>query len=128
MPLADGVDRIIHAARKEPRQNGVIAELESAWSHFLNNRERMIYGAFQAKGYLIGSGLIEAGCRTVIGQRCKQSGMFWSKAGASILALRPINASACLQDYWKHRRNEHGTKKLSSHSPPEPVKFLSSTD
>ena len=111
MLLAGGVDRIIKAARKEALKKGNIAGVEAARGYFLNNRERRQYGAFRAKGYFIGSGVIEAGCRTVMGQRCKQSGMFWSEAGASsILALRSINASGHLQDYWKHRRNSHAAK------------------
>lgn len=41
-----------------------------------------------------------------IGQRCKQSGMFWPESGASsILALRSIHASHYSADFWKHRRN-----------------------
>jgi len=37
----------------------------------------------------VGSGVIEAGCKPIIGSRCKQSGMFWTVRGAnSILALR----------------------------------------
>jgi len=66
----------------------------------------MRYGTFRKKGYFIGSGVIEAGCRSVIGQRCKQSGMFWSKPGAEhILALRCIQAGHNLDAYWKDRRN-----------------------
>lgn len=109
--LADGVERIIHGARKEALKKGIITEVEAALGYFINNQKRMQYGTFRSKGYFIGSGVVEAGCRTVIGQRCKQSGMFWSEAGASsILALRSINASRYLQDYWKHRRNSHAEK------------------
>ena len=48
----------------------------------------------------------EAGCKTVIGGRCKQSGMFWSESGAeNILALRCIHSSRRLEDFWKYRLN-----------------------
>ena len=64
------------------------------------------YGTFRTAGYFIGSGVVEAGCKTVIGGRCKQSGMFWSEAGAEkILALRCIHSSRRLDEFWKHRLN-----------------------
>ena len=49
---------------------------------------------------------VEAGCKTVIGGRCKHSGMFWSAAGAeNILSLRCINSSRRLDEFWKYRLN-----------------------
>ena len=51
----------------------------------------MLYLSYHQQGLFYGSGVIEAGCKAVIGQRLKQSGMFWSEAGAqSILDLRCI--------------------------------------
>ena len=61
--------------------------LESAY--FINNKERMRYNVFIALGLFVGSGVIEAACKNVIGKRLKQSGMLWSVDGAnSISALR----------------------------------------
>jgi hypothetical protein len=52
-------------------------------------KERMRYPQYRAQRLFIGSGVIEAGCKTIIGSRCKQSGMFWTLRGANpILALR----------------------------------------
>ena len=63
------------------------------------------------QGFFIGSGVVEAGCKTVIGARCKQSGMFWGKRGAeNILALRCIHASRRLDDFWKMRLNAHAAR------------------
>ena len=71
----------------------------------------MQYGAFRKAGYFIGSGVVEAGCKTVIGSRCKQSGMFWSKPGAgNVLALRCIRASRQWQNFWTNRANEHAAR------------------
>ena len=54
-----------------------------------NNLARMTYGTFRQAGYFIGSGVIEAGCKTVIGKRMKCSGMFWSEEGGQgMLDLR----------------------------------------
>jgi len=47
------------------------------------NRTRMDYLRYRKQGWFIGSGVVEAGCKRVIGQRLKQSGMFWTEAGAT---------------------------------------------
>jgi len=68
------------------------------------NKERMRYTKFRAEGLFVGSGVVEAGCKTVIGQRLKQSGMEWSVRGANaILALRCVMKSNRLEDYWESR-------------------------
>jgi hypothetical protein len=55
--------------------------------------------------------VIEAGCKTVVGARCKQSGMFWGVPGAeNVLAFRCIHASRRLGDFWKHRLNQHAAR------------------
>lgn len=72
--------------------------------YFRKNRERMRYKAFKDEGYFLGSGVIEAGCKTIIGQRLKQSGMEWSVRGANaIIALRCMEASGRTEDYWEAR-------------------------
>jgi hypothetical protein len=104
MLLADGVERIIRQARKEAaatsRQEAVEAEL----GYFVHNTGRMRYGTFRKLGLFIGSGVVEAGCRSVIGQRCKQSGMFWTEEGAgAVMALRCLNAGGRLKAFWHDR-------------------------
>jgi hypothetical protein len=82
--------------------------VEKELGYFVRNVERMQYGTFRSRGFFIGSGVIEAGCKTVIGARCKQSGMFWGVPGAqNILALRCIRASRRLDGFWKVRLNTH---------------------
>lgn len=57
--------------------------------YFENNQNRMLYGTYRNLGFFYGSGVAEAGCKTVIGARCKASGMLWSVAGAThVLDLR----------------------------------------
>jgi hypothetical protein len=51
-----------------------------------HNPARMDYRHYREQGWFIGSGVVEAGCMLVIGQRLKQSGMFWRESGASALA------------------------------------------
>ncbi len=57
--------------------------------YFRKNASRMRYKRFREMGLFVGSGVIEAGCKRLIGKRLKQSGMFWSVAGANaVIALR----------------------------------------
>ena len=100
------VEKIITLARKEAFRIGKVAEVEKVLGYFVNNIERMQYGAFREQGFFIGSGVVEAGCRSVVGTRCKQSGMFWTVNGAeNILAFRCIHSSRRLDAFWMHRRN-----------------------
>jgi predicted transcriptional regulator len=56
-------------------------------SHYMNeNKERMRYNEFKAKGYFIGSGSVESGHKVVVQQRMKQAGMRWSRDGAQYIA------------------------------------------
>ncbi len=73
-------------------------------NYFEKNKERMRYKKFRRQGLFIGSGVIEAGCRTVVGQRLKQSGMHWTVKGANnIIALRCCILSNLWEDYWEDR-------------------------
>lgn len=73
--------------------------------YFEKNTKRMRYPDFRAQHLFVGSGVIEAGCKTVIGSRCKQSGMFWTVRGANaILALRCCQGNGRFEDYWEARR------------------------
>ena len=104
--LKDRVDKLITQARKECASQPNAEAVEKELSYFVNNVERMQYGTFRRRGFFIGSGVVEAGCKTVIGARCNQSGMFWGKPGAeNVLALRCIHASRRLDSFWRNRLN-----------------------
>jgi hypothetical protein len=106
--LRDKVEQLIAATRKECAGTARAEAVEKELGYFVRNVERMQYGTFRSRGFFIGSGVIEAGCKTVIGARCKQSGMFWGVLGAqNILALRCIRASRRLDGFWKVRLNTH---------------------
>lgn len=65
----------------------------------------MLYATFRKAGYFVGSGVVEAGCKTVVGKRAKQSGMFWHVHGAqNVLATRCAVLGNLFDDYWKHRK------------------------
>jgi hypothetical protein len=80
------------------------AALATEADYFERNAERMRYPKFRAMGLFVGSGVVEAGCKTVIGARLKRSGMFWSVSGANaIIALRCLRLSNRFEDYWADR-------------------------
>lgn len=102
--LKNGVQKLISSTREECAGSAREQAVEKELNYFVDNVQRMQYGSFRRQGFFIGSGVIEAGCKTVIGSRCKQSGMFWGKPGVEhILALRCINTSARNADFWNHR-------------------------
>src|SRR5258708_36373365 len=73
--------------------------------YFARNAERMRYPKFRGQHLFVGSGVIEAGCKTVVAFRLKRSGMFWTVRGANaILALRCCHLNGEFEDYWEERR------------------------
>ncbi len=109
--LSDGVGKIIRAARTAARARGVVEAVEKALGYFVHNVERLQYGSFRRRGFFIGSGVIEAGCKSVVGARCKQSGMFWSTPGAEkVLAFRCIHLSHRTDAFWKDRLNDRSAE------------------
>src|SRR5205807_4371678 len=109
--LKDQVQKLIAQARKECAGTSRAEAVEKELAYFVNNVERMQYGTFRRQGFFIGSGVVEAGCKTVIGSRCKQSGMFWGEPGAeNVLALRCIHSSRRLGQFWRERLNAHAAR------------------
>jgi hypothetical protein len=83
----------------------VLAKIRTEPDYFARNAERMRYPKFRRQHLFVGSGVIEAGCKTVIGSRLKQSGMFWTVRGANaIIALRCCHLNNRFEDYWDARR------------------------
>ncbi len=99
------IEKVIEEAHvflpKDPKAG---KDARCAIRYFKKNKERMRYAQFKADGLFVGSGVIEAGCKSVIGQRLKQSGMQWSVQGANaIIALRCATVSGRDEDYWEQR-------------------------
>ena len=106
--LGNGVKNLIEETRQECAGKPQAQRVYEKLGYFVHNIERMQYRTFRRQGLFIGSGVVEAGCKTIIGSRCKQSGMFWGRPGAeNILALRCIHASRRRDQFWKERLNAH---------------------
>ena len=75
-------------------------------NYFKNNAEYMRYEKFRQQGLFVGSGVIEAGCRSIIGERLKKSGMHWSLDGANaIIAVRCCLYSHRFEQFWEYAAN-----------------------
>lgn len=97
------VKRLLKRARRRGQAGG--AQLPEAvpteLGYFEKNQTRMRYGEFRRQGLFIGSGVVEAGCKTVVGQRAKQSGMCWTEAGLlAVLHTRCALLGGQFDAFW----------------------------
>ncbi len=110
--LKDKANRIVSQAKEQLARALDTEQAQSQIGYLENNLERMSYGTFRKAGYFIGSGVVEAGCKTVVGKRMKCSGMFWSEEGGQgILDLRCAFLSNRLDAFCQTR--------ATAHLPPE---------
>jgi hypothetical protein len=99
---AEGVEKVIralcHLRDTHPRKRKLSTEL----AYFRRHRHRMRYAQAQAQNLPIGSGVVEAACKTLATQRMKRSGMRWRQAGGqAILTLRALHQSERFARAWK---------------------------
>jgi hypothetical protein len=100
------IEKLVSALRSIHSDHAQIAEkVRTEADYFEQNRERMRYPKFRRQHLFVGSGVIEAGCKTVIASRLKRSGMFWTLRGANaIVALRCCHLNGEFENYWEGRR------------------------
>jgi hypothetical protein len=99
------IEALVKLLRAVPPDSEQLARIvHNEAEYFERNTARMRYPAFRAQALFVGSGVVEAGCKTVIGSRLKCSGMFWTVRGANaIIALRCCRLSRRFEDYWVDR-------------------------
>jgi hypothetical protein len=91
-------------SRLRPKEKAVRKEIKTEMGYFRRNAKRMRYAEFRNQGLFVGSGVVEAGCKTIIGQRLKLSGMQWTVKGANaIIALRWCQMSNRWEQFWESR-------------------------
>jgi hypothetical protein len=112
---AGDTEAIIAAARKLPLVGVKATERDKTLTYFETNAHRMRYARYRDLGMFVGSGAVEAGCKAVIGQRLKLSGMRWSLPGATgILTLRCQQASDRWEEIWTRNNNQIQPAELAS--------------
>ncbi len=101
-----GVDDVItelgRLARKlgGQRHKSRRKSLRSELTYFKNQRGRMDYADYQARGLPIGSGVVEAACKTLATQRLKRSGMSWREGKQAMLTIRSLQQSQRWSAAW----------------------------
>ena len=102
---AGNVSAVIRAIKRLPAKTKELAdECRREMFYFRRYRKSMRYDRYRALGLFVGSGVMEAGCRSVVGQRLKLSGMHWTLDGAnSICSLRCLLLSQRWEDFWQYR-------------------------
>ena len=99
------IEKLVVSLRSTDSDNPEVADtIRTAADYFERNADRMRYPEFRRQHFFVGSGVIEAGCKTVIGSRLKQAGMFWTVRGANAIALRCCQLNNRFEDYWGERR------------------------
>jgi len=106
--LDDGnIEKLVRFLRSLDASTPELAgKIETEAAYFERNAARMRYPKFRRQHLFVGSGVIEAGCKTVIAARLKQSGMFWTVRGANaIITLRCSYLNGRFENYWENRRS-----------------------
>ena len=97
----DGVERVIRALVYLRSKHPTTRRIAQVLGYFRGNRHRMRYAEAKAKGLPIGSGVVEAACKTLVTERLKRSGMRWGpRGGQAILTLRSLVQSRRFQHAW----------------------------
>ena len=106
-----GASKLIRAARYRRSLIKENSEIESEIKYLQHNRKRMSYFELRQKKLPIGSGVVEAACKNLIGARMKKSGMRWSvDGGQTILTLRSIILSNRWESFWSYFIEQHFTE------------------
>jgi len=104
---AGDINALLKAARAPQLPDAQREQVDKALGYFQTNAKRMTYAYFREHGHFVGSGAVEAGCKAVIGQRLKQSGMRWTVRGAAgIATLRCQEASGRWEEIWHRLDNQ----------------------
>jgi len=97
----DGASKVIRAVRYRRSKTKENPEIEAELKYLQRNRRRMNYFQLQQKNLPIGSGIVEAACKNVIGARMKKSGMRWTiNGGQTVLTLRSLILSERWEQFW----------------------------
>src|SRR5438270_449483 len=92
---------LVHALRSHIGQH---KEARECIQYIWRNRRRMRYPQFEKQGFCTSTGVVESGCKIVVGTRLKRAGMHWTVKGANaIIALRCSKLSGRFQDFWERR-------------------------
>jgi hypothetical protein len=104
----DGASKVIRAVRYRRSKTKENSEIEAELKYLQRNRRRMNYFELQQNKLPVGSGVVEAACKNLIGTRMKKSGMRWTiDGGQAVLTLRSLILSNRWEHFWAFFVNRH---------------------
>jgi hypothetical protein len=109
---------------QEPERTATqVAALRKTIGYYRRNLSYMHYDVYLARGWPIGTGVVEGACGHVVKDRMEQAGMRWTKAGAqAMLDLRAVRLSGDWDAYWEfHRHKQH--QRLYGNEHPIPARM-----
>ena len=109
---AGDIPALLTAGRNLSFTGALARQRDRQLGYFETNAHRMHYTRFRQLGMFVGSGTVEAGCKAIIGQRLKLSGMRWAVPGAAgIATLRCQEASGRWEEIWQRPHNQTATNR-----------------
>jgi hypothetical protein len=117
----DAVITALEAEANDPMGRAIPRQaVRRTVGYYRHNRPYMHYDEYLARGWPIGTGVIEGACGHLVKDRMEQSGMRWTKAGAqAVLDLRAVRINRHGDRYWQfHRQQQH--QRLYGRSAPVP--------
>jgi hypothetical protein len=103
-----GASKLIRAARYRRSLTKENPEIEEEITYLQHNRKRMAYFHLRQNNLPIGSGVVEAACKNLIGARMKKSGMRWTlEGGQTVLTLRSLILSNRWEEFWTYFISRH---------------------
>ncbi len=118
----DAVITALEAEMKNPTCTGTPRQaVRRTVGYYRRNRPYMRYDEYLARGWPIGTGVVEGACRHLVKDRMEQSGMRWTTDGAqAVLDLRAVRLNGHWDLYWQfHRQHQH--QRLYGRSTPAPA-------
>jgi hypothetical protein len=107
----EGIKKTLRALRHLRHQHKGNKIIQDSVTYFTNNQHRMLYAQAKSKQYPIGSGIVEAACKTLVGQRLKRAGMSWQhNGGQGILTFRSLIKSLRFDNAWEFIEKQYRRK------------------
>jgi len=104
----NGAPKVIRAVRYRRSKTKENPEIEAELKYLQRNRIKMNYFELKQNNLPIGSGVVEAACKNLIGARLKKSGMRWTiDGGQTVLTLRSLILSNRWEHFWTYFVNRH---------------------
>jgi hypothetical protein len=122
-----GVNRVIGALERLRKLHPQRVDIRRCAAYFRKHRHRMQYAALKTRGLPIGSGVVEAACKTLVAQRLKLSGMRWGRGAQAILTARGWDQSERFDAAWAllaaaHQVEVHVLARVIPFEPPKPAR------